>query len=55
MGGLKGGIARSNKFIDLRNQAIDLKRTGKTNTQIAKDLKVSRTSVIKWILEYECN
>ncbi|MFX5122728.1 plasmid replicase [Acinetobacter baumannii] len=48
-GASKGGIARSAKYIDLRVQAQQLKTSGANNTQIAKQLGVSRRTIINWL------
>ncbi|MEG0320554.1 MAG: primase C-terminal domain-containing protein [Niameybacter sp.] len=47
-GASKGGIARSAKYTDLREQALQLKVSGANNTQIAKQLGVSRRTIINW-------
>ncbi|MGQ9375453.1 helix-turn-helix domain-containing protein, partial [Acinetobacter tandoii] len=47
-GASKGGIARSAKYTDLREQAQQLKALGANNTQIAKQLGVSRRTIINW-------
>jgi hypothetical protein len=47
-GGKKGGAVRSAKYADLRTQANNLKETGLNNTQIAKQLGVSRRTIINW-------
>lgn len=47
-GGKKGGAVRSAQYADKREQAAQLKAEGLNNTQIAKQLKVSRRTVIRW-------
>ncbi|MEG1160309.1 MAG: primase C-terminal domain-containing protein, partial [Acidaminococcaceae bacterium] len=47
-GGKKGGAVRSAKYAELRTQANNLKETGLNNTQIAKQLGVSRRTIINW-------
>ncbi len=47
-GGLKGGIARSEKYQAKRNQALKLREQGYNNTQIANVLNISRRSIINW-------
>lgn len=44
----KGGKARSQKYEEQRQQAIELRRQGLNNTQIAKQLGVSRMSLSRW-------
>jgi hypothetical protein len=46
--GTLGGKARSNKYEDKRKQAIALKAKGLNNTQIAKELDVTRRTIINW-------
>ena len=48
-GGSKGGVVRSIKYEPLRQKAIKLKHSGLNNTQISKELAVSRRSVITWL------
>lgn len=47
-GGKKGGAVRSAKYADKRQEAQKLKAEGMNNTQIAKQLGVSRMTVIRW-------
>lgn len=47
-GGKKGGAVRSAKYTDKRQEAQKLKAEGMNNTQIAKQLGVSRMTVIRW-------
>lgn len=46
--GTLGGKARSNKYEDKRKQALALKAKGLNNTQIAKELDVTRRTIINW-------
>lgn len=45
----KGGKARSEQYSDLRAEALKLHVTGINNTQIAKQLNVSRMTVNRWL------
>ncbi len=47
-GGKKGGAVRSAKYAELRVKAKELKETGLSYTDVAKELNVSRRSVIDW-------
>lgn len=47
-GGLKGGAVRSAQYAELRKQAKKLKQDGLSYTEVAKQLNVSRRSVIGW-------
>lgn len=47
-GGKKGGAVRSAQYQEKREQAAQLKSEGMNNTQIAKQLGVSRMTVIRW-------
>jgi hypothetical protein len=47
-GGKKGGAVRSAKYAELRVKAKELKETGLSYTEVAKQLNVSRRSVIDW-------
>jgi hypothetical protein len=47
-GGKKGGVVRSAKYAELRIKAKELKETGLSYTEVAKQLNVSRRSVIDW-------
>ncbi|MEG0580058.1 MAG: primase C-terminal domain-containing protein, partial [Niameybacter sp.] len=47
-GGKKGGAVRSAKYAELRVKAKELKETGLSYTVVAKQLNVSRRSVIDW-------
>ena len=47
-GGKKGGAVRSAQFEPKRIEAAQLKTEGMNNTQIAKQLGVSRMTVIRW-------
>lgn len=47
-GGKKGGLARSAKYAELREKAKQLKETGLSYNEVAKQLNVSRRSVIGW-------
>ncbi|ENX26912.1 MULTISPECIES: replication initiation protein [Acinetobacter] len=47
-GASKGGMARSARYTELREQALQLKISGVNNTEIAKQLEVSRRTVIRW-------
>ncbi len=47
-GGKKGGVVRSAKYAELRVKAKELKETGLSYTEVAKQLNVSRRSVIDW-------
>ena len=48
-GGLKGGVARSAQYAELRIQAKLMHEQGMNNTQIAKQLEVHRNSVNTWL------
>jgi hypothetical protein len=48
-GGLKGGAVRSAQYADQREQAKQLKENGMNNTQIAKQLNVTRMTVFRWL------
>ena len=48
-GGKKGGAVRSAQFEPLRQKAIELREQGLNNTQIAKEIGVSRRSIITWL------
>ena len=48
-GGKKGGAVRSAQYEPLRQKAIELKEQGLNNTQIAKELGVSRRTIINWL------
>lgn len=48
-GGLKGGAVRSAQYAELRKQAKQLKASGMNNTQIAKQLGVTRMTIINWL------
>lgn len=45
----KGGKARSEQYSDLRAEALKLHISGINNTQIAKQLNVSRMTVNRWL------
>ncbi|MGS0708038.1 replication initiation protein [Acinetobacter sp. ANC 3781] len=47
-GGKKGGAVRSAQYQPLRKKALELKEQGLNNSQIAKELEVSRRTVINW-------
>ena len=47
-GGRKGGAVRSAQYADKRQEAQKLKAGGMNNTQIAKQLEVSRITVSRW-------
>src|SRR5690606_22968763 len=47
-GGKKGGAVRSAKYAELRIKAKELKGTGLSYTEVAKQLNVSRRAVIDW-------
>jgi len=47
-GGKKGGAVRSAQYADKRQEAVKLKAEGMNNTQIAKQLGVSRITVSRW-------
>ncbi|HCJ0470778.1 replication initiation protein [Acinetobacter baumannii] len=47
-GGKKGGVVRSAQYAELRVKAKELKETGLSYTEVAKQLNVSRRSVIGW-------
>jgi hypothetical protein len=47
-GGLKGGAVRTAQYADKRQEAQKLKAEGMNNTQIAKQLGVSRITVSRW-------
>lgn len=47
-GGEKGGVVRSAQYAELRVKAKELKETGLSYTEVAKQLNVSRRSVIGW-------
>ena len=47
-GGKKGGAVRSAQYQPKRIEAAQLKTEGMNNTQIAKQLGVSRMTVIRW-------
>jgi hypothetical protein len=44
-----GGIARSNKYIELRAQAKELKKNGKSCREIATLLNVSKSTIANWL------
>ena len=46
-----GGKAKSAKYDELRLSAKSFHSNGMNNTQIAKALKVSRPTIIKWLKE----
>jgi DNA-binding NarL/FixJ family response regulator len=46
--GAKGGKAKGHAYTDRKNQAVQLKAEGMNNTQIAKQLGVSRRTIINW-------
>lgn len=48
-GGKKGGALRSAQYEPLRQKAMELKEQGLNNTQIAKELGVSRRTIINWL------
>lgn len=48
-GGKKGGVVRSAKYEPKRIEAAKLKSKGMNNTQIAKELGVTRRTIINWI------
>ena len=50
--GAKGGKKRSENYVSLRNETIQLKKIGKSIRQIATELKVSKTTVQNWINKY---
>ena len=45
----KGGVVRSAKYADKRNQAKQLHEQGMNKTQIAKHLGVTRMTIINWL------
>ena len=47
-GGLKGGAIRSAQYQDKRKQAQHLKAQGMTNTAIAKEVGVTRMTIVRW-------
>jgi Replicase family/Primase C terminal 1 (PriCT-1)/Homeodomain-like domain len=47
-GGKKGGAVRSAKYQPKRVKALELRAAGMNNTQIAKQLGVSRMTVFRW-------
>ncbi|MDY6458107.1 replication initiation protein [Acinetobacter faecalis] len=49
LGAAKGGKARSNKYQIKRAQAYKLKEQGMNNTAIAKELEVTRRTIINWL------
>ena len=51
LGGKKGGAVRSSQFEPLRKEAKKLKEEGLSIRKIAETLKVSKTSVSKWLKE----
>lgn len=51
LGGKKGGVVRSNQYQPLRDEALRLKKEGLSIRKIAEQLKVSKTSVSKWLKE----
>ncbi|MFH7767712.1 replication initiation protein [Acinetobacter sp. BSP-28] len=46
--GAKGGKAKGETYAVKREQAMQLKASGMNNTQIAKQLNVSRITIIRW-------
>lgn len=48
-GASKGGLARSDKYAGLREQAKQMSAAGANNTQISKQLGVSRRTIINWL------
>ena len=46
--GKLGGQAKGAAYSDKRKQAVELKNQGRTNTQIAKELDVSRMTISRW-------
>lgn len=48
LGASKGGKARSMKYAEQREQAVAMKEAGKSYTEIATALAVSRRTVIRW-------
>lgn len=48
-GGKKGGVVRSAQYKLKRIEAVKLKTEGMNNTQIAKELGVSRRTIINWL------
>ncbi|MEG0579963.1 MAG: helix-turn-helix domain-containing protein, partial [Niameybacter sp.] len=46
--GAKGGKAKGHAYAAKREQAAQLKQSGLNNTQIAKQLSVSRMTVFRW-------
>lgn len=51
LGGKKGGVIRSSQYEPLRKEAKKLKAEGMSIRKIAEVLKVSKTSVSKWLKE----
>lgn len=49
MKGRKGGKAKGEAYNDKRKQAMQLKDSGKNHTQIAKQLGVTRRTIINWL------
>ena len=49
MKGCKGGKAKGEAYSFKREQAVKLKEQGMNNTQIAKQLEVSRYTIIRWL------
>lgn len=47
--GAKGGRAKGQSYATKREQAVQLKQSGLNNTQIAKQLSVSRMTVFRWL------
>lgn len=48
LGASKGGLARSGKYADQKAKAMKLKAQGKSYAEIAKEVDVSRRTVIRW-------
>jgi hypothetical protein len=48
LGASKGGKARSDQYASKKAKAVLLKQAGKNNTEIAKELDVSRRTLINW-------
>ena len=46
--GAKGGKAKGKAYVSKREQAAQLKQLGLNNTQIAKQLSVSRMTIFRW-------
>lgn len=49
LGGLKGGVSRSQKYEPLRIKAIELRQQGLSIRKIVKELSISNPTIQKWL------